>query len=362
MTIYPATTAQRKSKNSTLTVESVIIQDMDRRTDLALLRAIKLKQPREALKWMGRVCEEVDAQRVADLLHYSAHTDNLATYLMQKTEIHAKRKMDDVDVSDWAGTVWELAHSLKPYEWQPSQTAYLTVSDLSGAEKDYPTEGLINHLKMALTARASGVYGFTYELFKRGEEGKLGFAAACKEVLEIDFSHSLFVIWSMCEGAARNPKVNEKWGLPYIFLSFIGNDLPNQEPMEYNSLELVQEWDSIKFSGDHPEWAHPKDKRFGESWLSQANMVMMYKEHGKLKPQIQGPIFRTKGGVWEPLIRDTGEGAYQVQSESEPKEFYEVHIGQEKNSCTCPGHVFRGTMCKHIKLIEEREALPFAMP
>jgi len=92
--------------------------------------------------------------------------------------------------------------------------------------------------------------------------------------------------------------------------------------------------------------------------LAQANMILMFREYGRVDPADEGIMFRTKGGVWKPVIKPAGGGVFQVQSQTDPKEFYEVLLG-EKNTCTCPGHVYRQVDCKHIKhAIEE---LPFRM-
>ncbi|HEC62116.1 MAG TPA: hypothetical protein ENI27_07670 [bacterium] len=328
-----------------------------------MLRAIRLKLPEQSVFWMAHAFRHKgDPQRMLDLLYYSAFTDNIATHLMQSIELKRLRRLEELDGSDFGLFAWALALSPKPYEWERTQQAYMAVADYTGEYADYPTGGLINHVKMALIGRDSTVYGLTYELYKRGPDAKKGFKDMVREALEIGIGHDLFVMWSLVEGSTHI--LDQNYGLPFILLAAAGSELVGQDVIDIPIQEVVHYADTLdmKEEPEIPEWAYKEDLRFAEGWLSQANMAMMYKQRGRLNPEDQGQIFRTKGGIWSPVVKDTGNGSYQIQSQSTPKEFYEVHLGEE-NSCTCPAHVFRHMECKHIRFIEkEVVALPFRMP
>ena len=325
-------------------------------SEIAMLRAIRLKDAKAAVHWMVRAVKDSNDLRIAKLLYYSALKDNLNVYLMQRLCLEQNRRGDG-DISDLAISCWSLALSPKPYEHKSSQEAYMAVADLKNEVADYPGTGLLNHLKMGLVGEDSSVYGFLYELYKRDAETKMAAVTALREGLEIVIESDVFLIHSVLEGCSR--EIDSDFGVPFLLLGFARHGICGQEEMKIDEIEVLNELDSAGGDGDVPDWADSKDRRFDESWLAQANMILMFREYGKVDPKDEGVLFKTKGGEWNPVIKPCGRGVYQIQSESDPTQFYEVLLGTRKNVCTCLGHVFRGAKCKHIR--QALQELPFRM-
>jgi len=333
------------------------------RIERAMLRAIRLKKPKVAVEWLARLAREVSPEDLVELLCYSAFTDNLATYLMQRVELMRLSNYEDRDMTDHAMMCWRLACSPKPYEWDKTQNAYLAVADAKD-NAEYPTSSLLNHLSMGLVSGDPSVFGLTHELYKRDNVARKGFAETVRETMNIGFDHDLFVMWSLVSGSYMC--TDESFGLPFILLASLNNELWGQEIVEFDpNDEALPFYDSLNVMGEaeFPEWSHKNDRRFGESWLSHANMALMFRQHGRLDEEVLGKIFKSKGPNWAPIVKDNGSGIFQVQSESNPREFHEVRLTEEEDSCTCPAHVFRHMKCKHILYVEKEVAvLPFRMP
>jgi hypothetical protein len=56
--------------------------------------------------------------------------------------------------------------------------------------------------------------------------------------------------------------------------------------------------------------------------------------------------------IYSPTIKisESKRGVYEVESFSEPGKFYEVNLKQ--NWCSCPGHLYNSSHCKHLKAVE----------
>ena len=337
-----------------------------------MLRSIRLRAPASAVHWLNQVASQpsqaggVSAQeRLSKLLWYSATTDNVAVYLMQHASLYQFKKWRDADLSPLQLLCWELSRSPKPYEIEATAAAYMKAADVNVSEnKDYSTEILISNFTVSLAAdpKSSESFSQLYELYSRDAAARKGAVDAFREVLKIGFGDDCFKMWSILEGDFRT--MDEKYGLPFLLLGFVAEPMEGQEVREGDTQEALAVIDQVsKFDETLPDWAQPTDKRFGESWLARANMVLMYREYGRVHQDDEGIMFRTKGGEWKPVTKNSGNGVYQVQSESDPMQFYEVFIGEDSKTCTCPGHVFRGAICKHINwVLADQDELPFKPP
>ena len=330
--------------------------------DLLILmgRAVRLKKSREAVNVMSQYIQHHvqtgnHKRKLARAIFRLSGKDNVDIDLMYEAE-----KLFECE-GDWpvqfATVLSKIASAIKPYEIESVRKWWLLASDADERSewKGYKGDQLaVRLIRILEDAREpdlmKDVSEITFELFRRGERDV--FCAEMESFLEEKGMPSLIRLAQLI--LRRSKMIFSTDGFPHLLtlFSMIGADCQGQKPEKLNLEEMLSIVDG---NGEVPagNWVKESDRRFDGSWLSEANMCLMYKQYGRVHEDDEGVIYQTKGG-WKPVVKvEERKGIYMVQSRSDPRKFYEVYVCSEHRECECSLFLYRHAKCHHIEAVEE---------
>lgn len=329
------------------------------------MRSVRLRRPDDALYWSSRLREDgCGAGKMAKMLLRLALRDNLDV----RTMLEAEQCLADFKKSDKLAVALTLACTEKLWSIDQGRKLVQLICSVQSdcGYREHTDDELILQVGRALndTTRFADVIKLIHEVLFRSKQAKRPYADFL-ELLEErtavqsqdELLQAAVGLLSRISADPSNFTVAEET-LVYLVVTWLVCGVFGQGGMSCAADTAVAE--RLRVEEQVPAWAETQDRRFESSWDGYANMVMMFNEHGRLDPEDSGVLFLAKDGRWVPVIREES-GVYLVQSEREPRTFYEVNLAVP--SCTCKDFMRRREPCKHVKAARDKVTsdLPFVI-
>lgn len=325
----------------------------------ALLRAIRLKRPEDALgyyAWLrdnGAARERIIENLIAAALHDNLNIGVMEEALLAKTDVNADLKK----------LVIALASSQKYWSCEAGRSLLMVICaarehvDL----RDYSDAELLERTGAAMEVprRFFESLQLGLEILQRRANFSRSPWPALVDRLERRVDGTAVPVWLVAQLRVKRSDDPVIESLLFKILAWLADGVWGQEmdlvPPDVEFRVATQQ-SAIRLQ----DWAVASDRRFGSGWDSYANMALMVEQHGRLDVDDDGVLFRTQNGQWRPVIKQEA-GLYLVQSERRPRHFYEVNLANL--SCTCEDWVRRQHECKHIgwARVEVEKHLPFEL-
>jgi hypothetical protein len=318
----------------------------------ALMRSVRLQRPADAVYWISRLRnEEHGNQRLARRLFQCALRDNLRVDLMLQAEGTFLESGNPATKLDLSRLAMQLASSEKLWSCDigrklvsiiNSVQSNFTFRQFTDAELYLRLDSLIVDSTRFLDA-----VSVSKEMWNRYKGGKNlnGFLEIMRERCKGTEAVPAVELLARCLARTTAPSIAEET-LFYLVLAWASHGIWGQRVNAVREEEIygqvatrLQDWEPV------PAWASAGDRRFEATWDGYENMCSMFDANLRLSPEDQGALFCSRNGQWFPVIKEES-GLYQVQSQSNPHQYYEVNLAIL--SCTCQEFIRRKRRCKHI--------------